>query len=137
MRVFESSFTAVHEELPKCMPVLPARGNRESDGVNSPQIAGSNPALHPVMMYASGLVAVQSGKRMRPWAQMKTAFVIRQRMCKASSDAEDIPSNAYPALSEIGYRAWDQKARKQFSADWIPTLKVSAAEWAWITNHDF
>ena len=33
MLVFEYSFTAVREELPKRMPVAIAHGNRESDGV--------------------------------------------------------------------------------------------------------
>ena len=63
-------------------------------------------------MYASGLVAVKSGKRGYFRVQTKTAFVIRQGMRRASLDVKSIPSNAYLALPESGYRARDQKGQE-------------------------
>lgn len=38
-----------------------------------------------------------------------------------------IPSNAYPALSGIGYRADGQSVRTEFHAGCISALKASAA----------
>lgn len=84
-----------------------------------------------------GLVAAGSGKQAYLRVRMKTGFVIRPEMRSASLDAASIAGNAYRALSENGYRAKGQTARKQFSAGWRHALKGSAAGQAWMTNHEF
>ena len=110
---------------------------RKRRGSTPLYIAGSNPALHPSGCMPVGLVAAGSGKQAYLRVRMKTGFVIRPEMRSASLDAASIAGNAYRALSENGYRAKGQTARKQFSAGWRHALKGSAAGQAWMTNHEF